>query len=190
MPDHAAGARAALSKLGLPLQANAAEINSARRRLAQEHHPDVGGDPTLMQEINAAAATALRSVEVHEPTDSSEEPWRAPSPSKSTDDWAGVTRDVASFTVEALPVEAFEGLLVAAASMGVLIDDDPPYRLDVDLEDPIRCWCRLDVVPDAGSSTVSLTIGAVGAQGENEAPPSVDVVRDVWVDALNQLDWT
>lgn len=190
MPDRAAGAREALSKLGLPEQASPAEIRSARRRLAQEHHPDVGGDPTRMKEINAAAATALRSLEMAEPGKCSGEPRRDPSGSKPTDDWVETTRDIASFTVEALPAEAFEGLLVATAWMGELIDADPPYQLEANLEHPIRCWCRLDVVPDAGSSTVSLTVGSTGTRSEEEDRPSVEAVRDVWVDALNQLDWT
>ena len=78
---------------------------------------------------------------------------------------SGLSRDVPSFTVEALPVETFEGLLVVASWLGEVLDDDPPYRLDVHLHDPVECWCRLDVVPDAGSSTVSLTVAWMAAAG-------------------------
>ena len=70
-----------------------------------------------------------------------------------------LAHDVASFTIEALPVEAFEALVVVAIWVGEVIDDDPPYRLDVWLGEPFDCWCRLDLVPDAGASTVALTLG-------------------------------
>ena len=94
--------------------------------------------------------------------------------------------DIPSFTVEALPVETFEAMLVAAGWLGEMIDDDPPYRLDVHMTDPFECWCRFDIVPDAGASTVSLTVGSWA--GSPVAP--VEQVRDVWVDVLNRLDWT
>jgi hypothetical protein len=97
-----------------------------------------------------------------------------------------VVSDVPSFTVEALPAETFEALLVVASWLGEVLDDDPPHRLDLHLGDPMSCWCRLDVVPDAGSSTVSLTIAGVGG-----APtPDIVEVRDAWIAGLNQLDWS
>ena len=64
--------------------------------------------------------------------------------------------DVASFTIEALPAEAFEALLIVATWLGEVLVDDPPYQLDVALAEPFDCWCRLDLVPDAGASTVAL----------------------------------
>lgn len=96
-----------------------------------------------------------------------------------------------SFVVEALPVETFESLLIVAAWLGEVIDDDPPYRLDVRLAPiegfvPADTWCRLDLVPDAGASTVSLTAATPLGVG----PPDVEALRDVWVHALNELDWT
>ncbi len=99
--------------------------------------------------------------------------------------WSGVDRDIPSFTVEALPVETFEGLLVVASWIGEVLDDDPPYRLDTHLHEPVECWCRLDVVPDAGSSTVSLTIAGV----DGTPTPDILAVRDVWITQLNSLDW-
>ena len=53
------------------------------------------------------------------------------------------------------------------------------------MTDPFECWCRFDIVPDAGASTVSLTVGSWA--GSPVAP--VEQVRDVWVDVLNRLDW-
>jgi len=178
----------AFSELGLGPDADEAQVNDARRRLAREHHPDLGGDAIRMKAINEAAAIALRSIEARLPA-LTDELQRDPSSSKLIEDWNGQTRDIASFIVEALPAEAFEGLLIATASMGELIDDDPPYRLEATLDEPIRCWCRLDVVPDAGASTVSLAVGLVGNQGVVADLPNVEQVRDAWVDTLNEIDW-
>lgn len=95
-----------------------------------------------------------------------------------------VTHDVASFVVEALPAEAFEALLVVTSWIGEVVVDEPPYQLDVILLDPLRCWCRLDLVPDAGASTVSVTIATVP---DDDVLPDIDDVRDLWVAALNDL---
>ena len=90
---------------------------------------------------------------------------------------------MASFTIEALPAEAFEALLVVTTWLGEPIDDDQPYRLDVVLGDPFGCWCRLDLVPDAGATTVALTLGSI----DGRPVPDLDAVRDAWVAALNSL---
>jgi hypothetical protein len=50
---------------------------------------------------------------------------------------------------------------------------------------PPRTWCRLEVVPDAGASTVSLA-----ASVERGQSLSMEAVRDLWVAALNGLDWS
>ncbi|MEZ5216771.1 MAG: hypothetical protein R2715_09340 [Ilumatobacteraceae bacterium] len=51
--------------------------------------------------------------------------------------------------IEALPVEAYEALLVVATWIGEVLVDEPPYLLDVHLHEPRPCWCRLELVPDA-----------------------------------------
>ena len=131
----------------------------------------------MMQQVNAAAAQALRELsEATSQTNRTDE----------TSDWVGGTRDVPSFTVEALPVEAFEALLVAAAELGEVDDDDPPYELRTLLGAPLHCWCQLDIVPDAGASTVSVAI----APAEGHRVPSLVDVRNAWIDALNRLDWS
>ena len=94
-----------------------------------------------------------------------------------------VAHDVASFTIEALPVEAFEALLVVATWLGEVLVDDPPYQLDVALGEPFECWCRLDLVPDAGASTVALTLASL----DGRPVPDLDAVRDAWVANLNTL---
>ena len=60
-----------------------------------------------------------------------------------------------------LPVDAFEALLIVTSWMGEVLVDDPPYVLEVHLTEPGPCWCRLDLVPDAGGSTVTLTVASI-----------------------------
>lgn len=164
--------------LGVSETATAAEIRAARRELARVHHPDAGGDAAVMQQVNAAAAQALRAL--------SAEPSTTSPDADETSEWVGTTLDIPSFTVEALPVEAFEALLVAAAELGEVEDDDPPYELRTLLSAPLRCWCQLDIVPDAGASTVSVAI----APADDHRVPSILDVRNAWIDALNRLDWS
>lgn len=90
-------------------------------------------------------------------------------------------QDVPSFVIDALPAEAFEALLVVTSWIGEVLVDDPPYVLEVHLREPAECWCRLDLVPDAGASTVSLTVAAI----DGSPAPLLDDVRDVWVQQLN-----
>ena len=166
--------------LGIDPDADAAAIQEARRILAKERHPDAGGTVEAMQELNAAAEAAMAAVRsaVDGPSRSRRRPQPAPSAR------GGVRQDHPSFTIEALPVEAFEGLVLAAAELGELADDDPPYLLEVLMTVP-PAWCRLERGPDAGSSTVSITT----ARLPGHPTPDVYDVRDVWIGALNRLDW-
>jgi hypothetical protein len=174
--------------LGVDPGASVQELRVARRRMAMRLHPDhAGGDADAMRRLNdafeaAMAATASRNRFGPEnggpgnqfPDQNERRPRRAGS---------RVVHDVASFTIEALPPEAFEALLVVSTWLGEVLVDEPPYQLDVALEDPYACWCRLDLLPDAGATTVSLTLAGTGAA----APPELDDVRDLWVANLNQL---
>ena len=183
--------------LGLPRSATIEEVRAARRRLALEVHPDAGGDDRRMQEVNAAFDAAIAHLTGRRPLDAG--PDRASPPPRAEPDrpgrtgqsrtrptveWRrGVQHDAPSFVVEALPAEAFEALLVVTSWIGEVITDDPPYLLDVQLAAPYECWCRLELLPDAGSSTVSITV--VGIEGA--AAPDVEDVRDLWVAELNRL---
>ena len=145
-----------------------------------------------MRRLNDAASTALRAIARRDdPAERDTEPRPTPDgrPAEASPgrEWLGTrtASDVPSFTVEALPVETFEALLVVAPSLGEVLDDDPPYRLDAYIGVPHECWCRLDVVPDAGSSTVSVTIGSI----DGHPVPSVETIRDLWIAELNALDW-
>lgn len=202
-------ARDPFAVLGLAFGAPLAEIRAARRRLARERHPDSGGSEDAMKELNAAFDAAVahatgRRVLLDPTVGSPASSMRPTAPSRrdtstrregaaspqpgGTSRWAQqprqrVMHDHPSFTIEALPVEAFEALLIVASWIGKVLVDEPPYLLDVHLYEPAECWCRLDLVPDAGGSTVSITV----ASADGSPVPDVDEVRDVWVAHLNQL---
>src|SRR5215217_7776723 len=106
-----------LRVLGLGPAASLDEIEAARRALAKQAHPDVGGSLDEMQRINAAADAARAG------TRTSVGPPRP----------MFAQHDNPSFTIEALPAAAFEALLIVAGTLGDVIDDDPPYRLEVAL---------------------------------------------------------
>ena len=171
--------------------ATLAELSAARRRLAQSLHPDHGGDAGAMQALNAAYEEAVRQLAVAgapvpEPAAT---PATAAHPESTTarrgrrHSLRGVQHDAPSFTIDVLPVDAFEALLVVTSWMGDVLVDDPPYLLEVFLHDPSPCWCRLDLVPDAGATTVSLTVAAL----EGNPAPDIESVRDEWVANLNRL---
>lgn len=169
--------------LGLSPGATAADIATARKALARSAHPDTGGSVDAMQRLNAAAETALAELDRAEgrPTPAVRQQRRERPPTPR----GGVRHDHPSFTIEVLPAEAFEGLLVVASTLGEVIDDDPPYLLEVSMLDPVPAWCRLELVPDAGATTVSITTARIPG---GPTPDLLDV-RDAWIDALNQLDW-
>jgi hypothetical protein len=160
-------------------------ILEARRTLAKRRHPDAGGSVEAMQELNVAVEAALAALgaagTAPEPTSSRRNQHRPPPPPRS-----GVRQDHPSFTIETLPAEAFEAMLLAAAELGDVADDDPPYLLEVVLSSPLPAWCRLELVPDAGAVTVSITTARV----PGHPTPDVYEVRDLWIEALNRLDWS
>lgn len=166
--------------LGVSPDATLAEIRSARRKLAAQFHPDHGGDAVRMGEINAAFDVVEFQLLNPLPEAAAATTEAAPSPPRR---YQGVQYDAPSFTIDTLPAEAFEALLVVTSWMGEVLVDDPPYLLEVHLTDPAPCWCRLDLVPDAGGSTVTLTVASIGG----DPAPDVEEVRDRWVANLNQL---
>ena len=184
-------------ELGLRFDAPLEEIRAARRQLARTAHPDHGGDEDTMKRLNAAFDAAVAhatgrrllfdpsiapsgSVRGATGSSSRHEPVRR-RPSR-------VAHDHPSFTVDALPAEAFEALVIVANWIGKVLVDEPPYLLDVHLYEPAECWCRLELVPDAGASTVSVTVASADDDPNPGVPvPDVEDVRDVWVAQLNRL---
>lgn len=175
--------------LGIGRDADLDTIRAARRELAKQAHPDAGGSLEAMQVLNEAAQAATDALaggtEVGESARS--QPTDTPRPRRHRRPLHGAVRhDHPSFTVEVLPAEAFEGALLAAATLGDVLDDDPPYLLEVAMTGRPPAWCRLELVPDAGATTVSLTT----ARLPGHPTPDVLEVRDRWIDALNRLDWS
>lgn len=174
--------------LGVDRDADEVALRAARRRLAKALHPDrQGGDAARMQRLNAAFDDALELVQRRAHAEApvpADPPPAEPAPSPPPRQPGRMAHDVASFTIEALPAEAFEALLIVATWLGEVVVDEPPYQLDVELGEPYSCWCRLDLVPDAGASTVAVTLVATDGAG---SLPDLDTVRDAWVTALNQL---
>ena len=184
--------------LGLTRSASLDEVRVARRRLAFEVHPDRGGDAAAMQQLNAAFDACVAHLTGRRPLDAgSPTPDAARTAARETPrqarqvQWGRqrgrLDRDEPSFTVDALPAETFEALLVVASWIGEVLDDDPPYVLECHLVEPEPCWCRLEVMPDAGASTVSLMAAPMSPEAIGFDVDFAERVRDVWVEHLNQL---
>ena len=178
---------------GLDRSASLVEVRAARRRLAFDLHPDRGGDASAMQQVNAAFDACVGHLTGRRPLSSPEPPpaptrpaRQAPQTRSRRERWRDLERDLPSFTVNALPAETFEALLVVLSWIGELLDEEPPYLLECHLTEPGPCWCRLDIVPDAGGSTVSLTVARPEGDSSPE-PVTAEAVRDVWVELLNQV---
>lgn len=157
-------------------------VRERRRRLASVHHPDVGGDAETMAAINRAFDLIIEMRQIAEISQVAErsqsDEMRSPA-RHSKRPTTGFDVDRPSFVVDALPAVAFEVLLLAARSLGDVADEDPPYVIEMQLEDPPLTWCRLEIVPDAGSSTVSII---------TDGTASADDVRDLLVSTVNELD--
>lgn len=184
-------------RLGLPADASLDDVRAARRRLAKEHHPDHGGDPATMRAVNAAFDAAVRTL-LHRPPSTAPAAPEPPAPARPPQRPATTPRrapgpptrrrgvrlehDTPSFTIDVLPVEAFEALLVVTSWHGDVLVDDPPYLLEVHLHDPAPCWCRLELLPEAGGTIVNLTVLPA-----EPGVPTAEEVRDLWVASLNAL---
>jgi hypothetical protein len=154
--------------LGLPPTATAAEVLAARRQLAKRLHPDtlVSGDEkerraagAKLAEVNRAVELALAALDA--PVEASV---AAPTTTRVDD---GRT---ASFAIEVLPVEAFELLLLAMSAIGDPKVVDEPYLLEGMVDDPALCLCRIDLVPEAGGTNVTVEVHPMVRSGV--VPPS------------------
>jgi hypothetical protein len=168
--------------LGVTRSSTVSEIVAARRVLAREFHPDRGGDPQHMAFINLAfdAIIASHGKEASQQiivTSANVSPADALAPETTS----GFSVDHPSFTINALPVVAYEVLLLAARVLGDVSSDEPPYLLEVQLEDPPMTWCRLEIVPDAGSSTVSFVV---------DKKIDAQQIRDLWITTINEIGFS
>ena len=159
--------------------ASADEIRRAWRERARTVHPDVGGTDAAMQELNEALHSALAYVDVVSIVSVANSPVLVRR-----------ERDISSVTVDVLPAECFEALLIVAGISGAISHEEPPYQLEFSLHDSdvtgaLNGWCRCDLVPEAGATTVSLLVGTeTSAEGI-----SVEEVRDYLVANLNAIEW-
>jgi len=172
--------------LGVSADASAAEIAAARRRLARELHPDHGGDLSVMQALNAAHDEALRRQEALRQSVVAPGPDSAPMqpiPARQRSSLR-VQHDSPSFVVDVAPQYTYEALVVVAASIGEVIVTNAPHMIECLLDEPLRCWCRLDLVPEGESTSVSLIV----ERYDNQPAPDIDAVRDEWVANLNELN--
>ena len=154
---------------GLTQTASIDEIIQARRFLALEFHPDRGGSDEHMALVNLAFDEIMNWQRQQQP-----EPLHISIPKVPS----AFDVDRPSFVINALPVVAFELLLLAGRIIGDVALDDPPYLLEVQIEDPVLTWCRLEVLPEAGSSSVSLMV-----DGQTNALS----VRDLWIRTINEI---
>lgn len=175
-----------LDILGVSREASRDEIVVARRRLAREMHPDAGGSHGEMARLNEAARILLSvrpRPSLHDasavPGASSAQPRHVDAPGSR------VTRsvsDIPSFVIQTLPAVSFEILVVAAAHLGEVVEEDPPYLLEVLMRDPGPVWCRFELLPDAGSTTVLLSCDVdVGY-----TVYSIEEIRDLWISTINE----
>jgi hypothetical protein len=179
--------------LGIAPDCDLAEVYAARRRLARLWHPDIGGESQQMAEINDAVVRCVAIVKgrtrpsVSDAT--SGQSGTSPSASRSARSDVSAQDegfvDHPSFRIEALPAEAHEALRIVSTWLGEVVVDDPPYLLEVVLNEPGPCWCQFHLLPEAGSSMVGVRVMGI----ESAPPPSVRQVRDEVIAALNQLDW-
>jgi hypothetical protein len=156
--------RQALEILGISSVSVPDDVRTARRQAARTQHPDAGGDTERMSLINQAADLLLDELGAGSSSDVGDASrFRRRNQGYGTGDqwqrgdWSGIEIDRPSFVIDVLPVDAFEWLAMAARVLGQVVDDDPPYCLEVLIDSLPDRWCRLDIVPDAGSSTVSIT---------------------------------
>lgn len=156
----------ALRLLGLDESYSEVDLRRARRRALVVRHPDHGGSLDALVAVESAVRT-LSCVTLYGSRTSPESRVERGS-------------EKPCFVIDVLPVEAFEVLLLAAAELADVIDDDPPYRLEVRMHEPHDAWVLLEVLPDAGASTVFMTV-------ESPNGVNLDAVRDAWIDSINLL---
>jgi hypothetical protein len=158
------------------------EIRFAWRQKAASLHPDVGGTHEAMIRLNEAFDTAMafalaNHVDAEAPTTNE--------PLVKTRGF--VARDLSSFTIAALPVDAWHLLYPSASQCGPIIEEQEPYLLEFMLSDCaipslVAAMCRCEVVPEAGGSTVHLSLFS-----EHGRIHGVETVRDLLVSSINEI---
>ncbi len=171
--------------LGVAKDATENEIRRAWRQKARAAHPDVGGTTEEMLRLNEAAMVALSRANEQQGSGHSTSSAKAPrTPVRSH---RSIVRDVSSFTIDRLPVDAWQLLEIAAAECGPIIEDTPPYLMefmlhDSPFEDLVSSICRCELVPEAGGTTVHLSILDVAEHTDASIR-----LRDLLVAGINRI---
>lgn len=165
--------------LGLAPTAAENEIRARFRELALVHHPDRGGNADDMSRLVEAYRLAVARRQTTGGVG------RGRTRRSARGGRVGAEHDVASFTVSVLPVEAYEALRTVVATVGEVVDENPPYVVEFLVRDDGLVWCRCELVPDAGSTTVSVSV----APAADEPLSRVEAMRDLLIDELNNLEW-
>jgi hypothetical protein len=195
--------------LGIAPDASPDEARAARRRLAKVCHPDLhASEPPAARAEAAAQMTllneALAVFEIERrrgpvvraaapPSPPSPEPAESgPGPAHRCSAAATGPADPDSFSVDCLPAEAFEALFVVAYGLGDILVTDEPYLLELYLNEPGPCFCRLSLVPEAGASLVTIEVSPATESNSGEVPgcvstPEPAAVIAVLVAELNAL---
>lgn len=169
--------------LGINSDSDESEIRRAWREKASSLHPDVGGSHYGMIRLNDALKVALAHVRSPEHKTPQTTPHTTPKRARGF-----VARDLSCFTIDALPVDAWQLLYISANHCGPIIDEEEPYLLefllsDTSIEAFASVMCRCEIVPEAGASTIHLSLlselGTIGG---------VEIVRDLLVSTINELD--
>jgi len=163
--------------------ATAQDVRRARRRLAKLHHPDlvagsgggreaIGDASNRLASVNRAAELALADLATRQPerpagrrapdgSGAARPGAHVPMPAPSAADAAiwedGEDAADASFSIAALPVDAFELVLLAFSSIGDPKVVDEPYLLEGQVDDPFLGAARVELAPEAGGSLVTVT---------------------------------
>lgn len=170
------------SILGIPRDSSEAIVRQAWREKMRASHPDAGGTHEQSIIFNDALRNALVSI-------TSERNVGVVRESNSAHGRKYI-RDASSFTIDVLPVECWHVLEIVANQSGSVLADEPPYLIeftlhDSGLDDSVDAWCRCEMVPEAGATTVHITVGS-----SQRRVPDIDRVREYLVSSLNELEWT
>lgn len=183
-------------ELGLDAATATAEsVKAAWRRLAKAHHPDLavgrgdlpGSEATAtdsLDRINRAMELALADLATR---DAPALHIPMPAPGGEAAVWAeGEDPADATFSIPHLPVEAFELVLLAFSSIGDPKVVDEPYLLEGMVDDPFVGVARVEIVPEAGGSIVTVTTSPFGRAGTPPPTPAQIAGRLLW--ELKALD--
>lgn len=174
----------AMATLRVSSSFNETDLRRAKRALLFESHPDHAGrtESDTKTSIDEVLASYDFLMSVLADKSNSQLLKDLITSSSSEHQYA---RDLPSFTVNALPVDAYHLLFVAAHELGEVVEEEEPYFMVVRMSHPTEYWCEIDVVPDAGASTVSLS----ATRCDNATGALVDIiaVRDLWVHTINGL---